>query len=123
MLIHQVPSHSHALDGGNTHFYEEDRIRCIAFNFEVIIYKPLMYFLNIPPRLSRNVAPPYFTTIQDNMDDKSVSTQNIPKVVKGNLKVTAKTTLERNWLFFLERDLSYINLKRPDIRVNNLKLC
>ena len=50
----------------------------------------------------------------------SVSTQNIPKVVKGNLKVTKKTTLERNWLFFPERDLSDINLTRPDIRVNNL---
>ena len=53
----------------------------------------------------------------------SVDTQNIPKVVKGNIKVTTKTTLERNWLFFPERHLSDINLKRPDIRVNNLKLC
>ena len=44
-----------------------------------------------------------------------VSTQNIPKVVEGNLKVTTKTTSERNWLFFLERDLSHINLTRPDI--------
>ena len=50
----------------------------------------------------------------------SISTQNIPKVVKGNLKVTTKTTLERYWLFFPERDLSDINLTRPDIRVNNL---
>ena len=49
-----------------------------------------------------------------------VSTQNITKVVKGNLKVTTKTTLERNWLFFLERDLSDINLTGPDIEVNNL---
>ena len=27
--------------------------------------------LNLPPRFSRNVAPPYFTTIQENRDDKS----------------------------------------------------
>ena len=52
-----------------------------------------------------------------------VSTQNIPNVVKGNLKVTTKTTLERNWLFFPERDLSDINLTRLDIGVNNFKLC
>ena len=49
-----------------------------------------------------------------------VSTQNIPKVVEGNLKVTTKTTLERYWLFIPERDLSDINLTRPDIKVNNL---
>ena len=71
MLVHEVPSHSHALDEGNTHFYDENRVRCIAFNFEVISYKPLLDLLNLPPRFSRNVAPPYFTTIQDNMDDKS----------------------------------------------------
>ena len=69
MFVHQVPIHSHALDGGNTHFYEENRIRCIAFNFEVIIYKTLMDLLNLPPIFSRNVAPAYFTNIQDNMDD------------------------------------------------------
>ena len=51
----------------------------------------------------------------------SVITQNIPKVVKGNLKVTTKTLLEKNWLFFPERDLSNINLTRPDIGVNNFK--
>ena len=71
MLVHHVPSHGHALDGGKTHFYEENRIRRIAFNFEVISYKSLLDFLNLPPRFSRNVAPSYFTTIQDNMDDKS----------------------------------------------------
>ena len=26
MLVHQVPSHSHALDGGKPHFYEENMI-------------------------------------------------------------------------------------------------
>ena len=57
--------------GGKTHFYEENRIRCIAFNFEVISYKLLLDLLNLPPRFSRNVAPPYFTTIRDNMDDNS----------------------------------------------------
>ena len=51
---------------------------------------------------------------------QGVITQNIPKVVKCNLKVTAKTTLERNWLFFPERDLSDINLTRPDIGINTL---
>ena len=49
-----------------------------------------------------------------------VITQNITKVVKRNLKVIVKTTLERNWLFFPERDLSDINLTRPDIGINNL---
>ena len=71
MLVHQVPSHSNALNGGKTHFYEENRITRIAFNFEVISYKLLLDLLNLPPRFSRNVAPPHFTTIQDNMDDKS----------------------------------------------------
>ena len=71
MLVHQVPCHSHAINGGKTHFYEENRIRHIDFNFEVISYKPLLDFLNLPSRFSRNVAPPYFTTIQDNRDDKS----------------------------------------------------
>ena len=77
MLVNQVLSHSHALDGGKTHFYEENRIRRIDFNFEVISYKLLMYLLNLPPRFSRNVAPPYFTTIQDNMDDKSFNEELI----------------------------------------------
>ena len=71
MLVHQVPSHNNALNGGKTHFYEENMIRRIAFKFEVISYKPLLDLLNISPIFSRNVAPPYFTTIQDNMDDKS----------------------------------------------------
>ena len=71
MLVHQVPSHSNDLDGGKTHFYEENRIRNIGFNFEVISYKSLLDLLNLPPRFSRNVAPPYFTTIQDKMDEKS----------------------------------------------------
>ena len=70
MLVHQVTSHRNALDGGKTHFYEENRIRFIDFNFDFRIYKSLLDFLNIPPRLSRNVAPPYFTTIQDKRDDK-----------------------------------------------------
>ena len=71
MLVHQVPSHINSLDGGNTHFYDENRIRRIDFNFDVISYKPLLDLRNLPPRFSRNVAPPYFTTIQDNMDAKS----------------------------------------------------
>ena len=59
------------LNGGKTHFYEENRIRHTAFYFEVISYKLLLDLLNIPPRFSRNVAPPYFKTIQDNRVDKS----------------------------------------------------
>ena len=68
--VQQVPSHSHVLNGGKTHFYEDNMIRRIAFNFEVISYKPLLDLLNIPPRFSRNVSSPYFTTIQDNGDGK-----------------------------------------------------
>ena len=63
MLVHHVPSHSYDLNGGKTHFYEENMIRSIAFNYEFISYKPLLDFLKLPPRLFRNVAPPYFTTI------------------------------------------------------------
>ena len=40
--------------------------------------------------------------------------------MEGNLKVTTKTTLERNWFFFSERDLSDIHLTRPDIGINTL---
>ena len=71
MLVHEVPIHSNALDGGKTHFYEENMIRRIAFNLEVISYKLLLDLLNLPPILSRNVAPPYLTTKQDNKDDNS----------------------------------------------------
>ena len=71
MLVHQVPSHSHDLDGRKTHFYEENRIRHIAFNFEVISYKLFLDLFNLRPIFSRNVAPPYLTTIKDNRDDKS----------------------------------------------------
>ena len=46
-------------------------IRRISFKFEVISYKPLLDLLNLPPRFSRYVVTPYFTTIQDNKDDKS----------------------------------------------------
>ena len=46
-------------------------IRHIAFNFEVTSYKLLLDLLKLPPRLFRNDPPPYFTTIQDNKDDKS----------------------------------------------------
>ena len=35
--------------------------------------------------------------------------------MEGNIKVTTKPLLERNWLFFPERDLSNIDLTRPDI--------
>ena len=62
----------HTLNGGKTQFYKENMIRCIAFNFEVISYKSNLDLLNLPQRFSRNVAPPYFTTIQDNRDDKSL---------------------------------------------------
>ena len=71
MLVHRVSIHNDALDGEKTHFYEENMIRHIAFNFEVISYKLLMDFLNLPPSFSRNVAPPYCTTIQDNKDEKN----------------------------------------------------
>ena len=59
------------LSMGDTYFYEENRIQHNAFNLEVISYKLLLDLLNIPPRLSREVTPPYFTNIQDNRDDKS----------------------------------------------------
>ena len=68
-----------------------------------------LIFINfvIPPRVDLHLRP--------QKRHQFVSTQNIPKVVKCNLKVTTKTTLERNWLLFLERDLSHINLTRIDI--------
>ena len=84
MLVYRVPSHSHALDGGKTHFYEENRIKCISFNFEFISYKPLLDFPNLPPIFSRNVAPPYFTTIQDNMGDKSFK-EELPFIPLGQI--------------------------------------
>ena len=66
MLVHQVPSHIHALNGGKTHFYEENRIRRIVFNFEIRSYKALLVLLNLPPKFSITFIAPYFTTIQDN---------------------------------------------------------
>ena len=52
--------------------------------------------------------------------EQRVITQNVPMLQKVYPKVIAKTTLERNWLFFPERDLSDINLTRPDIGINTL---
>ena len=49
VLLHQKPSHSHALDGGKTHFNEENKVGSIDFNFEVIGYKMLLDFLNHSP--------------------------------------------------------------------------
>ena len=69
VLVYQEPSHTKALDRGKTHFYKENRVRCIAFNFEVIRYKMFLDLLNLSPRFSRDAAIPNLTLIQDNMSD------------------------------------------------------
>ena len=69
VLVNQEPSHSEALDRGKTHFYKENRVECIAFNFEVIRYKMLLYLLNLSPGFSRDAAAPNLTPIQDNTGD------------------------------------------------------
>ena len=56
------------------------------------------------------------------MGMNSVSTQNVPKVVKGKLQGNSKTTLERNWYFLPERDLSINILIGPDIK-QYLNIC
>ena len=63
VLVQQEPSH---INRGKTHFYKENRIWCIAFNFEVILYKALMDLLNLSPEISRDVATSILTFIQDN---------------------------------------------------------
>ena len=69
VLIEWEPSHIYALDRGNTHFYKENRVGCIAFNFEVIRYKTLLDLFNPSPRFSRDVATLHLTPIQDNKSD------------------------------------------------------
>ena len=69
VLVQQEPSHSQDLNRGKTHFYKENRIWCIAFNFQVICYKMVMDLLNIYLGFSRDVATPNLTSIQDNMSD------------------------------------------------------
>ena len=44
VLVQQEPSHSEALDRGNTHFYKENGVGCIDFNFEVIHDKTLLSY-------------------------------------------------------------------------------
>ena len=56
VLLHQKPSHSHALDGGKTHFNQENNVGSIDFNFEVISYKMLLDLLNHSPRFSRDAT-------------------------------------------------------------------
>jgi len=48
---------------GNVHFYEEDRIRCLAFNFEIRSYKIILELFYISPGFSRNTTSPNFTSI------------------------------------------------------------
>ena len=69
VLVQQEPSHSQALDRGKTHLYKDNRVGCIAFNFEVIRYKMLLYLFNISPVFSRDVATPNLTSLQDNMSE------------------------------------------------------
>ena len=69
VLVQQEPSHSLALDRGNTYFYKENMTGCIALNFEVIHFKTLLNLLNLSPRFSRDVATPNLTSIQDNRSD------------------------------------------------------
>ena len=71
IVLHEIPSHSDALDHGKSHFYEENGIRYIAFNFNVTSYKILMDLTNLSPRISRNAAMANFTSIYDNEDDES----------------------------------------------------
>jgi hypothetical protein len=48
---------------GNTCFYEEDRIRYIAFNFYTISDKILLDLFYISPIFFRNTRSPNFTSI------------------------------------------------------------
>lgn len=45
ILVHQVPKHSHAFNGGNVSFDQEDRIGNVFFNLEVVGYKLLLNHL------------------------------------------------------------------------------
>ena len=47
----------------NTRFYKEDRIGRIAFNFEMMCYKKILYLIYHSPTFSRYVASPNFITI------------------------------------------------------------
>ena len=69
VLVQQDPSHSKALDRGKTHFYKENGVGCISFNFGVICYKTFLKLLNLSPRFSRDVATPNLTSIQDKRSD------------------------------------------------------
>ena len=75
ILVHQVSIQSDAFDGGKTHFYKENMIGSIAFNFEVICDKTFLNLLNLSLGFSRDGAPPNFTTIQDNESDKSLKNE------------------------------------------------
>ena len=73
VLVQQEPSHNQVLDRGKTHLYKDNRVRCIAFIFEVIRYKTFMDLLNLPLGFSRDVATPNLTPIQDNESEDNES--------------------------------------------------
>jgi len=47
ILVNWVPNHSHVLNGGKACFNEDDKLRCIAFNFEIISSKIIFVSINI----------------------------------------------------------------------------
>jgi hypothetical protein len=47
VILHQVPNHGCSLNRGKAHFNEEDRIGCIAFNFDIISYNLLFCIYSI----------------------------------------------------------------------------
>jgi hypothetical protein len=50
-------------NGGRAFIYEEDRIECISFNFEIICYKTLLDLLYLSPCCSRDTTSPNLTSI------------------------------------------------------------
>ncbi len=62
LLIHQIPKHSHAFNGGNTSFNQENRVGSITFILEVVVYKLLLDHFNLSPWSSRYIAAPYLTS-------------------------------------------------------------
>jgi len=49
LLVHQIPKHSHAFNGGEASFNQENMVGIISFNLEVLCYKFHLNHLNIFP--------------------------------------------------------------------------
>ena len=91
---------------GNYFCYEEDKIGCISFNFEIISYKLLLYFLYLSPRFTRDTTTSEFTSIKNNRCNKS---HNEDFFLIPNLKINRFTIVFKPIISFPYPNNRFLN--------------